>query len=337
MRRKLIPAENVDQYAQYTGFHPGGRLYQPGEWPLARSINTGETVESGEIEIVRGDGTTGSISISSSPVYDGNTIVAAVATVVDVTDQKSLQDALTKSEADLARVQKFAHIGNWTWDIEKGLVTMSEEAYSILGIKKPASMSLRWFLSYAHPDDRELICSEISDAIHGKKPFACHYRIARRDGPVRIVHARGEVVFDDDGKPVRLLGTLHDVTQCKTIEDQLGIADARFKVLVNSSIIGIFFANINTIVDANDAFLKIIGYTREDLLSGEIDWHGITPAEYEELDGQMTADFIRNGVCAPYEKEYVRRDVSRVPVMTGGALLEKEPMLWVCFVLDITA
>src|SRR6185312_14019324 len=90
------------------------------------------------------------------------------------------------------------------------------------------------------------------------------------------------------------------------------------------------------IVDANDAFLALIGYDREALLHNRINWRELTPPEYEESDLSALEALRRTGSCTPYEKEFVHRDGRRIPILIGGSLLDTSPKLGVAFVLDLT-
>ncbi|MBW4563697.1 MAG: response regulator [Mojavia pulchra JT2-VF2] len=114
-------------------------------------------------------------------------------------------------------------------------------------------------------------------------------------------------------------------------------SEARFRRLVESNIIGIILSDLSgKITEANDAFLQMLGYEREELHSGKLCWNKITPPEYRNLEARAIAELISSGVSTPFEKEYIHKDGSRVPVVAGGALLEKSQQTTVGFVLDIT-
>ncbi|HWX17497.1 MAG TPA: AAA family ATPase [Chthoniobacterales bacterium] len=113
--------------------------------------------------------------------------------------------------------------------------------------------------------------------------------------------------------------------------------EAKIRRLVNANIIGICIWNVEgRIIEANEAFLCIVGYDREDLLSGRVSWREVTPDEWCAADQQALAELAATGVCEPFEKEYFRRDGSRVPVLVGGALLEGNGSEGVAFVLDLS-
>ncbi|WNC95076.1 AAA family ATPase [Paraburkholderia sp. FT54] len=123
----------------------------------------------------------------------------------------------------------------------------------------------------------------------------------------------------------------------KLAEEELRVREARIRRLVESNIIGVFFWNLAGIAtDANDAFLRIVGYSREDLLSGDVQWATMTPPEYRAADARALEELRQRGSSQPYEKEYIRKDGGRIPVLVGGALMAGSEENGVAFVLDLT-
>lgn len=103
---------------------------------------------------------------------------------------------------------------------------------------------------------------------------------------------------------------------------KLQVSEARFRHLAESNIIGVIVTDMNgAIAQANDAFLDIVGYTREEMLAGKLQWRDLTPPEYQELTDYSITELKTKGICTPFEKEYIRKDGSRVPILLGAALL----------------
>jgi PAS domain S-box-containing protein len=113
--------------------------------------------------------------------------------------------------------------------------------------------------------------------------------------------------------------------------------EARIRRLVDSNIVGIVIWDVQgRIIDANQAFLDMVGYAQEDLVSGRLRWRELTPAEWRDADEQIIAELRAVGTLQPREKEYVRKDGSRVPVLVARALFEWKPDEGVAFVIDMT-
>jgi PAS domain S-box-containing protein len=113
--------------------------------------------------------------------------------------------------------------------------------------------------------------------------------------------------------------------------------EAKIRRLVDSNIIGIFIWNLDgRIIDGNEAFLRIIGYDRGDLIAGRLNWRELTPPEWQEAADRRVAQLEASGTTQPHEKEYFRKDGTRVPVLVGAAAFEGSSGEGVGFVLDLT-
>ena len=126
------------------------------------------------------------------------------------------------------------------------------------------------------------------------------------------------------------LGIIRDSTERKR-------HDARLRRLVDSNAQGVMFWNTRgDVTSANGAFLDIIGYGRDELDAGDIKWTAITAPEYAEADRRALAEVAARSVCTPYEKEFIRRDGSRIAVLIGAASFQDDSDEGVCFVLDLS-
>ncbi|AFZ22930.1 PAS domain S-box [Cylindrospermum stagnale PCC 7417] len=138
----------------------------------------------------------------------------------------------------------------------------------------------------------------------------------------------------------RLLGvgiTAMDITQLKLTEQALRQSEAKFRSVVESNMIGIGFWDKNgRITEANDALLSMVGYTREELINSNLSWQDLTPPEYLPLDEQALTQLQYSSFSTPFEKEYIRKDGSRLPILLGGSHFEDSVDQGTFFVLDIT-
>ncbi|MEG4247842.1 PAS domain S-box protein [Microcoleus sp. Pol10D4] len=134
-----------------------------------------------------------------------------------------------------------------------------------------------------------------------------------------------------------LSGYIQDITERKQTEAALQASEEKLRMLAEANLMGIIFGDVNGgIIEANDEFLRIVGYTREQLQRGELNWIDITPPEYQSLDKKGMAEAQATGACTPYEKEFWRRDGSRIPVLIGYVLLAQKRQESVAFILDLT-
>ncbi len=127
----------------------------------------------------------------------------------------------------------------------------------------------------------------------------------------------------DTRSPPIIMGFIRDLSERVKAEAALREAQARFTRLAESGLVGIMIGDdTGRIVDANDAFLIMVGYSRDDLATGLVSWAKMTPPEWVSMNIAATEQLAIHGVAGPWEKEYLRKDGSRVPVLVGVATLE---------------
>lgn len=133
---------------------------------------------------------------------------------------KQVDEALRRKEEALQEAQRLVHLGSWDWNIVTNELAWSDEVYRIFGLT-PRQFGATYdaFLESVHPDDRRAVMDAVDASLaDAEVPYSIEHRVVRPDGSERLVHERGEVTFDDDGKPVRMIGTVHDVTELREAE-----------------------------------------------------------------------------------------------------------------------
>jgi PAS domain S-box-containing protein len=253
----------------------------------------------------------------------------------ELTEWKNRHEALIQASGQIL----------YDWDSHTNDLTYGGNLEQILGYSMPEmSGGLNRWIELVHPEEQNLFNEEIKRVLSTKEPFHLEFRVCRKDGAYITVEDNGYFFLDSAGKIAHMVGFVVDITERKQAQEEreqafraLQQSEARFRRLVESNIIGIILADLNgNITEANDAFLQMLGYERKELLSGNLRWDEITPPEYRRLDAGAIAEFISSGVCTPFEKEFIHKDGTRVPVMVGGALVEQSQQSTLCFVLDIS-
>jgi PAS domain S-box-containing protein len=142
---------------------------------------------------------------------------------------------------------------------------------------------------------------------------------------------------DEDGRPQRAYAMFTDLTEQRRVQKALRESNALLGRLREANALGVIVSSEQRIHEANDAFLDLIGYSRDDLEAGRLSYQSITPPEYASGDAAAVAQLRRTGVVPALEKEYIHRDGHRVPVLIGGAVIDPDPLRWVTFIVDLTA
>jgi PAS domain S-box-containing protein len=254
---------------------------------------------------------------------------------VDIDDGKRAEDRLRRSEAYLAEAQRLSHTGSFGWTPATGELHWSDETFRILEYDPSVKPTIEGVLQRIHPDDRAMTRQLLDETSHGEKNFDNTHRLLMPDGSVKFVHVLSRALKDAAGN-LEIVGAVMDVTENTCLYDDLAKREAKIRRLVDANIIGVFIGDLDgRILEANDAFLRIVGYDCEDVMAGRINWKDLTPPDWRDRDAQWIKEHERAGVRLPIEKEYFRSDGRRVPVLVGAANFEGANQ-GVAFVLDLT-
>jgi diguanylate cyclase (GGDEF)-like protein/PAS domain S-box-containing protein len=215
-----------------------------------------------------------------------------IGTHADITERKNAEVALFKSREALAMAQRIVNLGSWDWDIITGALTWSDEIYRIFGLRpKEFGATYEAFLSYIHHEDRARVVTAVNNAVAGVTPYDIEHRVVRPTGETRYVHERGEITRGPDGAPIRMLGTVHDITEKKIAEEGLRLSQKVFQSAGEAIVIT---DSSTRIVDVNPAYETITGFTRDEAI-------GKTPAisksghHEDEFYANLWRDINNNG------------------------------------------
>lgn len=218
-------------------------------------------------------------------------------------EEKTLD--LQKEKQKLALAHKIAKIGSWEWDFVAGKVTWSDELFSILGLEpSKAPFSFDELLDRIHPEDRNGILDIIEKSKHDKKPLSFYYRIIRNDGSIRTFYSLGEVLTNEEGKAVKIVGTRQDVTERMEEEEMQKLVMAATQSFNSVSIT----KKNGTIEWVNEGFTKLTGYKLDEVKDtrGEILRRGDSAGISQ--DAENYDKVVKRKVPVTYESKNYSKD-----------------------------
>ena len=177
-------------------------------------------------------------------------------------------------------------------------------------------------LALAHPADRPIVAATMMKVRAGRSSESAEVRMVRPDGAERWVAFTATNLLDDPDVHAVVVN-IRDVSERRRSADALRASEARFASLAASGIIGILTANVEgRVLDANDAYLEMIGYSREDIAAGAVSWPALIAPELAAATEQVAATFHADGFIRPWETTVIRKDGERVPMLVGVAMVE---------------
>ena len=253
----------------------------------------------------------------------------------DVTAQRRMEDALKARESRLNEAQRIAQIGNWELDLVANKLTWSDEIFRIFEIDKSKfGTTYEAFLNVIHPEDRETVNAAYTGSLVTRKPYDITHRLLMADGRIKYVHERCESEFDAEGKPLRSVGTVQDVTERKHAEQQA----QRLSNILEGSLneIYVFDANSLNFVMVNQGGRANLGYTMEELR--ELTPVDLKPEYSPESFAALVAP-LRAGAqhLIRFSTVHRRKDGSSYPVEIHLQMFSDEsPPVFVAVIIDIT-
>jgi len=264
-----------------------------------------------------------------APYYDGQgNIRGLIGVAQDITDRRQTEEALKKvhesleekvkertseleeaykalmeSERSLAEAQRMAHLGNWDWNLLTDELYWSDETCRIFGISsKEFGSTYNSFYSYVHPDDQENVDNAVKEALNGK-PHNIDYRIISADGEDRVVHSHGEVIFNERNIPVRMIGTVQDITERKKAEEKI----RNLANIVESSDDAIITESLDYIITSwNKGAEQVYGYSAEEILGKPI--YILAPPHLEGETRELVERVKQGKRIQQYETLRLRKD-----------------------------
>src|SRR5580704_11228485 len=246
------------------------------------------------------------------------------------------EQALRRSEAYLAMAQSLSHTGSFGWDVASGEIFWSLETYRIFEVDPVTKPTLEFILKRVHPDDGFRVSETFERISLDRRDFHFEHRLLMTDGRVKYLRVSGCAAHNSSSDS-DVVGAVTDITAAKEAELALEEREAKIRRLVDANIVGVLISDLaGRVIDANDAFLQMVRYTRNDLACGRLNWTELTPPEWQAASARAVAQLEANGTCELFEKEYLRSDGTRVPVLVAAAAIKGTKTENVAFVLDLT-
>jgi PAS domain S-box-containing protein len=248
--------------------------------------------------------------------------------VEDVTARKQAELQLRDTAERLKKILENAPVGIVIGN-RQGLMEETNAAFQQMTGYSAEELRGMSFQALTHPEDRPRNRDLVEGLMQGRlKTYDYEKRYLLKDNKVIWVRVIGSRL-DAEHK----VSIIEDITARKETEEQLRQTEARLRRLIDSNVVGVMLTNSRgAILDANNALHRMTGHTREEFNS--LGWRDLTPAEYHVLDDAALREIAETGAFRPFEKEFYRKDGSRLPVIVGGAATEGDEAI--VFVLDLT-
>jgi formate hydrogenlyase transcriptional activator len=193
-------------------------------------------------------------------------------------------------------------------------------------------------VSILYPDEDKLLVKteENLNRAAGEGHVGAEGWHAKKDGSRFWANVITMALKDDKGNLQGFATVVRDFSDRHKRDEKLRRSHPRVHpISAESTIAGVVSGEFDCIPEANDRFLELVGYSREDMLAGRLVWSDLTPSEYVPLDELAHEEGLRFGACTPFEKELIRKDGTRVPVLVTTAVLKLSPFRWMTFVIDL--
>lgn len=240
-----------------------------------------------------------------------------------------------ESEARLRALVQDSPLGILMMDLDGRPIFYNPKCEEIHGMTLAEARGTGW-LQALHPEDRDYIAVSWREASVQRRSWAQTYRFLHRDG--RIVWVSGRAgPMHVDREHVGFVGVLEDITSLKLAEEAVRRSEAKLRRIADSGMVGLFYWNVDgQIAEANDKFLQMLGYAREELETRGLNIRNLTPSRWHALDDEKLSEVMRKGVASPWEQEFFASNGAAVPVLLVEAMLEESDRRGIAICLDIS-
>ncbi len=268
---------------------------------------------------IRRDGTKfrGALTISAQKGDKGY-----IGVVLDVTAREEAMDRLRRSEELLERTARLACVGGWELDWESKVPLWSAECCRIHDRPPGYQPTLDEAFEHILEPGRSELQAAVERAVADLQPYDLEVPLITAEGRHRRVRINGQA-FVEDGRVIRLAGAIQDITERHEAERRLAAEQAQFRTFYDLAPLGLCMNDLETgiFLSYNHALLASTGYTAEEF--SRLSYWDLTPPEYRAQEEEQLRALRETGRYGPYEKEFIRKDGARYPVLLDGVLLER--------------
>ena len=272
-----------------------------------------------------------------APLRDGGGRVVGVLGISrDVTERKRAEE----EQRLLASIVEYSSDFIGISDAEGNPLYGNRAAMELVGVEDLEQVRRSKIVDYFVPEQRQFVAEVVLPAVikDGRWCGQLSMRHFVTGATIPVLYDLFRVDDPVTGRPVNFATITRDLTGQKTEEDRLRRSEARLRRVFESNVVGMIRWDLDRslILDANAEFIRMTGFTRDDVAAGRVNFRDLTPPEWASRNEQGIRDILADGHAAPYEKEYFRKDGSRVPLIIAGTRFEDSPSEGMSFVIDIS-
>lgn len=281
------------------------------------------------------------VHLNIMPVKDETGKVTHFASVQrDITERKRLEQKVLESEQRYELAITGSSVGIWDWSIPTNALFWSSRFKEIVGIAdKKFRPHLDEFTSRLHPDERDQVMEAVQQHLEHRIPYDIEYRLRHHDGYYVWIHARGQAIWNEHGEPLRMAGSVDDITTAKISAKQLEESETQFRVSMTFAPIGMALVSLDgRWLQVNRALIKMLGYSENEML--RLDLQAITHPSDLHL-GLTQTDLMLRGELEFYqlEKRFIHKQGYEVWALISVSLVldeKQKPKHFVAQIQDVS-